>query len=318
MKKLGINVLTLFLIIVMSAWAGQIAKVPVVVSKAKGNAGECFKIVESEVTITENDYNPQATITVEIVKPLTNIKNPELRGIDVSVLWKNEANQNVLAIMTYFGNDAEYEKINQALKEGATNQKFKLNFAVAIGEWYGIDNFKSIQKVFLSRADVVEATDAGEFSAFFRDFQKVSKSGDINAYADMMEFPFGLANNKAKELFGETAVYPNTKQGFFDGGYDMILPFNPKTKKIKYEEPAKAFDNINPDILDSEQKLLTDKRGSYVGKVERYKVGTEADYVITVTNHIKGRKKEYGSPYERFYFKKIGDKYKFIHTYSTE
>lgn len=318
MKKKKILTIALLLVLFTSLasaklWAVKTAKVPVGIDKVKGNAGECFKIVDSQITLSEKSDSPQAIVTIELVKKPSGIKNPQLRGIEIAFIGADKSKVNVLK---YMGNDAEYQKINQAMKDGNLNQQFKLKFEDELYDCFYVENIKSLKKAYIARVDVVEALDNHEFSAFFRKFQKAYVKPDIHTLANLTNFPFGI-NHSTRNNYQPSETmngYPNTKQGFIDGGYGEFLYVNPETGKIEFDIRDERLDIINPELLGTEQKISSDKNFYAFAVVDIYKHSTAADYILYL--YIKKKKGKLSNPESAdkttFYFKKVKNEYKLV------
>lgn len=297
-------------------WAAKTAKIPVGTETVKGNAGECFKIVDNQITLKENKGEIQAAkVTIELVKLPAGIKKPQLRGIEIAFVVAEKSKVNVLK---YLGNDAEYQKINQAMKEGNLNQQFVLTFEEQLYDWFYVENIKSLKKAYIARVDVVEEPDINAFSDFFRKFQRAYVKPDIEKLANLIHFPFGINHSTWRDnytapetLFQE---FPNTKQGFIEGGYAEVLPVNPSNGIIEYGIRDQRMDIINPSLLGLEQKIASDKMCYAFAVIDIYKHSTAADFVLYL--YIKKKKGKFSNPEAAdktsFYFKKIKNEYKLV------
>lgn len=315
-KRFFVTCTIMFFIIVTGAnyCVARTTKVPVDIQSTRGNAGECFRIVDSDIKLNEKDDYPQAIVTIKLVKTLPNIKKPELRGLEIGFVTAEENNVNVLK---YFGDDEEYQKINQAMRDGNLNQQFKLKFRSEPYDEFYVENYKSLKKAHIARAEVVEAKDLREFSAYFRKFQRAYvKPSDIAILADLTHFPFGINHSTWDEYTPSATLnreYPNTKQGFIEGGYGELLHVNPSTGMIEFDIRDARLDIINPDLLGIEQKISSDKTAYAFAVIDIYKLSTAADYVLSLyVKKKKGKFNPESASKTQLFFKKVKDEYKLV------
>lgn len=323
-KHLSLFIIILALISTIAAYSQQNNKPKKVknitctinTDNVSGSGADVFAIKESKVqgTVYKSIYD-----TYDYKFKVTLIKNKEPKVSfsgrpDVRVFHfdlDNPENAFLDVIYRTGFNKEAYDKLNQLL-DSPIGTEMEIEFSANLSE--DATDIFAANTVYLYRVEIGERIDFAAFDSDFKKFINAYLQRDINALADMIQFPmYNEFSGVYDENFlsDDSSTLPNTKEGFLKGGYAAI--------------------GIN-DETGFDYTIFSDKEYNFFPKVEAKSLGedivlkrTKKDDV-TVMYTIRLEKSEHYdislgyllAPYElqmdgvacSFYFKKVGNSYK--------
>lgn len=116
------------------------------------------------------------------------------------------------------------------------------------------------------KEEIKPKTDFEQFKDSFKEFQSAVARGNINEIAEHISFPLGdpfaedisiLFTQYNKEDWSVEKTYPNTKEGFLSGGYELL--FQAKARKARGENTDGYCDLLDDRFLNI-KKIVLDKQ----------------------------------------------------------